>query len=137
MVEIEPHDAWIFLAIARSDGAEWADFLGVADHINVGTPTNEEIEGAVRRLVSCAWIRVDGNRFHLTSEGRRAFTNVGALEAFPRPQVAPCQRLLEARGAEVELACDWKLDVAAMKQAKHDYSKRMARVAQQHRRPKA
>lgn len=135
MLEIEPHDAWIFLAIARSDGADWADFLGVADHLNVATPTDEEIEGAVRRLVSCAWIRLDGNRFHLTGAGRRAFTDVGGLEALPRPQVATCQRRLEARGAEVELACAWKLDVAAMKQARHDCSKRLARVRKQRRTP--
>lgn len=128
MVTIEAHDAWIFLAIARMDGAEWADFLAAADHINVAIPTNEEIEGAVRRLVSCAWVRVDGNRFHLTSEGRRAFTKVGGSEAYPRPQVAPCQRLLEARGAQVELASDWELDVAAMAQARRTYEERMARA---------
>lgn len=44
MIAIEPADAWIFLAIARSDGAELADFYSAADHIGVAIPPGGQQE---------------------------------------------------------------------------------------------
>jgi hypothetical protein len=125
MIEIEPSDAWIFLSIARSGGAELADFYAAADHLNVALPSDSELEGGVRRLVSCNLVAVDGQRFRLTPEGQALLVEVGGLGAAPRPQVEPCQRLLEIRARDAVLTCDWSPDPSEASRARSAYHKDM------------
>jgi hypothetical protein len=66
-------DAWIFCSISggvdESGRTDLARLVEVADVINHALPTDNEIEGAIRRLVGAGLIVVTDDGFTLTEEG--------------------------------------------------------------------
>jgi hypothetical protein len=72
-------DAWLLAAIATArpdpagDGATLAEVLSAAEGINHATPTREEAELAIRRLLGTGLIAVDdtADHFRLTEAGQQ------------------------------------------------------------------
>ena len=122
MTHSQSSTAWIFLAIARSDGGSLEDFFAAADHINVAIPSDREIENAVNRLCSSGLVEVIGNRFSLTGRGSELFERVGGYSEYPRRQPEMIEPLLRKALGSTMIKSDWHVDPAETAAALRQYS---------------
>jgi hypothetical protein len=117
-------DFWLFLAVARSDGAGLGSFIAAADHINCTIPLEEEIAGAISRLRAAALVTEESGAFRLTPFGETIFARGGGLSAAPRSQFLAIERLLA--DVNLPLSCEpYALDQATYRAAVVQYSKSM------------
>ena len=85
----EPHwpsaDTWLLLSV--HDSRKWRlwtrwvslrAIVGTADAINHAIPTEDEFDGAARRLSAAGLLAVDGDRLSLTPSGRKLMRDVRA-----------------------------------------------------------
>jgi hypothetical protein len=122
MIQLEDNDADVFLTIARSSGGTLTDFFAAADHLN-SSILDEELEGAVNRLVSCGLVQVQNGSLALTEAGHAMFDRVGGYAGYPRRQADPIRPLLAEIAARAELKSAWRSDPAAMKAAHRAWHK--------------
>jgi len=67
-------DAWIFLSLGNDEaGSTLRDIIATADWINHAIPTKQEIEGAINRLSVAGLVKVEDDKFMLTSEGKTIY----------------------------------------------------------------
>lgn len=76
-------DVWLLLSVhhSRSVRRRWIPLraiIGTADAINHAIPTEEEFDGAARRLSAAGLLTVDGDRMCLTPRGRQLMEEVKA-----------------------------------------------------------
>jgi len=96
MAAFEPTDAWLFLALARSDGSSMAGFLASADHINHGLPGYDETCRSIARLLAAGLVVRADPWLALTHAGRALFAAVGGLSAHPMSQLMAAGAALQA-----------------------------------------
>ena len=117
-------DGWMFLAIARSDGAGLRAFVAAADHINCAIPLEEEIAGAVSRLRAAGLVSEKLGTFHLTPSGDAIFACAGGSPAPPRSQFKVTARELAKLSVPTNPE-PYSLDQSLYKAAVAQYSKSM------------
>lgn len=80
-------DAWILLAISGPPvlGRSLSGVIGMADAINVDIPSRGDLERSVNRLSAAGLVRVDGDRFGLTRDGRRLLRRAGRARLREKP----------------------------------------------------
>lgn len=118
-------DSWIFLSVARSDGADLSRFFSAAEHIHCAAPTDDEIEGGINRLASCGLILIERDCFKLSAKGIELFNQAGGLAAYPRMQPGHLAPLLEKAMLGFEPAHAWTLDPGLSCAAFRAHAKRM------------
>lgn len=96
MAAFEPTDAWLFLALARSDGSSLAGFLASADHINQGPPDYDETCRSIARLLAAGLVVRADPWLALSDAGRTLFASVGGLSAQPMAQLMATGAALQA-----------------------------------------
>lgn len=77
LMKFEHSDSWIFLCIPRQEpGINREEILAAADHINHAVPTNEELEGALKRGIETGLIASKKEKYFYTEKYRNLIKKI-------------------------------------------------------------
>jgi hypothetical protein len=131
-------DAWFLVAVdlANQSNAtgligeargELADVIAAADAIDHAILLPDEIQHAVRLLVPAGMLRLSGDRFEVTANGRALCKQAERAEV--AGTMGRVHRLLKELPQPSTAGMDWKLDPAAHASANQTYEARIRREA--------
>lgn len=75
--KFEHSDAWIFLCIPlEGPGTDRKNILGTADYINHAVPTEQELEGALKRGMEAGLLVSEDGRYHFSEKYRKQMKKI-------------------------------------------------------------